>query len=247
MKNQKTAIEIPDLILQKWQTIVEVMAQMIHVPVALIMRVKPPYIEVFRTNASDGNPFAVGNRYDLCGLYCERVISDRERLLVPNALADREWDSNPDLEYGMVSYLGYPIEWPDGEVFGTICVSDTRENHYDDMVDSLILRFKELCDGHLAMLMENAERIEKERLASLMELAGAMAHELNQPIQGILGRVEFLEMEMDGNEAAGEEIDEIRNQIYRMTGILKKLQGLTQYRTKDYLHEKIVDIEQSSL
>jgi GAF domain-containing protein len=64
------------------------------------------------------------------GLYCETVIRTKNRLLVPNATTDEEWRDNPDIKLGMISYLGYPIMLPTGDVFGTICVLDYRENHY---------------------------------------------------------------------------------------------------------------------
>ena len=49
-------------------------------------------------------------------------MKTRQPLSIPDALADEEWLSNPDIELGMISYLGFPIAWPNGEIFGTICV-----------------------------------------------------------------------------------------------------------------------------
>ena len=48
---------------------------------------------------------------------------------------------NPDIKLGMISYLGVPISWPDGEIFGTICVLDRQSNGYSD------LYLKLLCSG----------------------------------------------------------------------------------------------------
>jgi hypothetical protein len=42
---------------------------------------------------------------------------------------DEEWKSNPDLKLGMVSYLGLPINWPDGEIRAAI---DWFKTHSDD-------------------------------------------------------------------------------------------------------------------
>jgi light-regulated signal transduction histidine kinase (bacteriophytochrome) len=35
---------------------------------------------------------------------------------------------NPDIKLGMVSYLGFPINFPDNQPFGTLCVLDNKEN-----------------------------------------------------------------------------------------------------------------------
>lgn len=131
-------MEIPEDVVQRWQDAVDLLARLVGVPAALIMRAEPPYIEVFRASRSEGNPYQVGHREHLAGLYCEQVIHTKERLLVPDARKEPEWAQNPDIKLGMVSYLGYPLLWPNGEVFGTICVLDTRENPYTPEQDRLL-------------------------------------------------------------------------------------------------------------
>ena len=69
----KREITIPEEILQKWQGIANLIAKIINVLVALIMKVDPPYIEVFRLSESANNPYKVGDREHLAGLYCEQV------------------------------------------------------------------------------------------------------------------------------------------------------------------------------
>jgi two-component system response regulator HydG len=154
-------ITIPDHIIRKFQSTVNIMADIIQVPAALIMKVESPYIDVFFSSESSDNPFKSGDRYRLAGVYCEKGIDTKKKLLVPNALKDKEWDSNPDLEYGMVSYLGFPLVWPNGEVFGTICVSDTKENEYGEKYEMLMLQFKELVEAHFALLYQNYELQDK--------------------------------------------------------------------------------------
>jgi hypothetical protein len=111
---------VTEEIISKWQGIVNIMAELIDIPAALIIKVESPYIEVFRSSESPNNPYKVGSREHLAGLYCEEVITRKDKLLVPNALKDKKWDKNPDIRLGMISYLGFPLLWPDGEVFGTI-------------------------------------------------------------------------------------------------------------------------------
>jgi len=153
-------IHIPDKIINKWQSIVNTLAEMIHVPAALIMKVEPPYIEVFRSSESNNNPYKVGDKEHLAGLYCEEVMKTRNELLVPNALKDENWNKNPDIKSGMISYLGFPISWPTGEIFGTICVLDSKENQYGEVYKKLLFESKELVDAHLDLIYQNM-RLEK--------------------------------------------------------------------------------------
>ena len=125
-------VVVPVLIIDKWQNIVNILAKLASVPVALIMHVDLPYIEVYRSSKTVDNPYEVGDKERLIGsgLYCETVIKNNAKLLVPNALKDKDWDKNPDIKLNMISYLGFPLLWPNGEAFGTICILDIKENKY---------------------------------------------------------------------------------------------------------------------
>jgi PAS domain S-box-containing protein len=179
----KREIRITDEIITSWQSIVNTVAEIIGVPSALIMKVDPPYIEVFRSSESSNNPYKVGDREHLAGLYCERVVKTRSKLLIPNALKDKEWDKNPDIKLGMVSYLGFPLLWPDGEVLGTICVLDQKENRFEERYERLILGFKELIEAHLALLYKNL--VEKTNLEGILDnlTEGIIAHDKDRRIQ----------------------------------------------------------------
>src|SRR3954452_11448819 len=104
---------VPAEILRKWQGIVDLLADIVRVPSALIMRVEPSNIKVLVASESEGNPYETGEEASLnTGLYCETVMNTRQPLLVPDALQDEDWKSNPDIKLGMISYLGVPISCP---------------------------------------------------------------------------------------------------------------------------------------
>jgi PAS domain S-box-containing protein len=146
-------IEVPPEMVQKWQEIVNLVAEITHVPAALVMRVEPPNIKVFVSSESSGNPY---ERDEVAcfdpGLYCETVIRTRQPLLVPDALQDEEWKSNPDVKLGMISYLGFPIAWPDGRIFGTICVLDNKRNAYSETYRKFLLQCRDVLQADLKML-----------------------------------------------------------------------------------------------
>ncbi|MGB9365941.1 MAG: GAF domain-containing protein [Xanthobacteraceae bacterium] len=135
------SMQVPAEIMRKWQGIVDLLADIVRVPSALIMRVEPPNIKVLVASESKGNPYEPDEEASLnTGLYCETVMNTRRPLLVPDALQDEDWRSNPDIKLGMISYLGVPISWPDGEIFGTICVLDRESNGYSDLYLKLLLQ-----------------------------------------------------------------------------------------------------------
>ena len=156
-------IDIPQKIINNWQKIVDIMAELTDVPASLIMKVNPPYIEVFCSSHSEDNPYTAGDKEKMAELYCEEVIKTDEKLLVSNALKDDKWKDNPDIELGMISYLGLPLKWPDGDFFGTVCLLDTKENKFSDRIEDLIKQFKELIESHLENIFQ------KQKLEKVME------------------------------------------------------------------------------
>lgn len=85
------------------------------------------------------------------------------------------------------------------------------------------------------------EIYERERLQGVLEMAGAVCHEINQPLQAILGYCELLLMGPEIGMVTG--LSAIKSQVARLGRITQKLAGITQYKTLDYPgNTKIVDI-----
>ena len=91
-----------------------------------------------------------------------------------------------------------------------------------------------------------ALRTEQEKMKSMFELAGAVCHELNQPLMIISGFAELIEDELDETDPTFANINKIKNQIQRMGDITKKLMSITKYETKKYLDGKIIDINSAA-
>jgi PAS domain S-box-containing protein len=167
MNTRATNIAVPPRVVQNWQEIVDLLAEIVKVPAALIMKVDPPHISVFVSSKSPGNPYHPQERASLdTGLYCETVMRTRELLLVPDALADEAWRSNPDIQLGMISYLGLPILWPDGAIFGTLCVLDDKRNDYNVLYQSLLGQCREVLQADLNTLFEFDARLAEEARAA---------------------------------------------------------------------------------
>jgi signal transduction histidine kinase len=183
-------IAIPSDVLRKWQRIVDLLARIMNVPSAVVTTIAPPYSS-YRTlvsSASAGNPFPVDENFSMdIGTFCETVIKNREPLLVANALDQDQWKRAPEIGVGMVSYLGFPVLWPDGRMFGTICVLDDKANRYSDLYQELLTHCRDVLQGDLQTLARlGHELAHANRTATLGQLSASIAHELNQPLTGIL-------------------------------------------------------------
>ena len=154
-----------EAILNKWQDIVDIMAELVDVPAALIMHLIDSDIEVLVSSQSEDNPYHPGDSEHFLGsgLYCETVINSNDKLLIPNALEDKKWKNNPAIKLNMISYLGFPILHPNGEAFGTICVLDNKENAYSETYEKLIVQFRDIVQSQLELIYMNEELGEKNR------------------------------------------------------------------------------------
>ncbi|MBN1959976.1 MAG: PAS domain S-box protein [Deltaproteobacteria bacterium] len=85
-----------------------------------------------------------------------------------------------------------------------------------------------------------------ERQAVAVELAGAAAHELNQPLTSIMGYAELLRRKCQSNESEKKAVDIICKEVERMAAIVRKIGQITAYQTKPYIGgSQILDLSDS--
>ena len=96
--------------------------------------------------------------------------------------------------------------------------------------------------------MKRAEEALREsgRLEAVIETAGAVCHELNQPLQVLSGLSQLMMMDTKKGMSLNEMAHKIKIQTDRIAEITEKLTGVTRYETKDYFKNKIIDIDRAS-
>jgi CheY-like chemotaxis protein len=91
------------------------------------------------------------------------------------------------------------------------------------------------------------QQLEEEKLKGVLEMAGAICHEMNQPLQVISGYSNLLRTHMSENHPQYNYISEIQEHVTRMGEITNKLMNITRYKTQSYIAgQKIVDIDKAS-
>jgi len=90
-----------------------------------------------------------------------------------------------------------------------------------------------------------------EKQALVAELAGAAAHELNQPLTSIMGYAQLIERQTD--KTAEKEAQHLRPvkiilaEAERMAGIVKKIGKITKYETTDYVGTaRMLDLDRAA-
>ncbi len=89
--------------------------------------------------------------------------------------------------------------------------------------------------------------IEAQKRAAVTALAGATAHELNQPLTTVLGFAELLESRLDESDRNRHTVAAIREAAETMRTLLRKIASITRVETKDYVQGKVIlDVERSA-
>ncbi len=92
-----------------------------------------------------------------------------------------------------------------------------------------------------------AERLEKERLAGVLEMAGAAAHELNQPLQVVTG-LAWMILERTAPQSPQYELaQKLQMEVERMIKIGQKISQISSYKVKKYVGKtRIIDIDKAA-
>ncbi|HKP60095.1 MAG TPA: PAS domain S-box protein [Polyangiales bacterium] len=107
------------------------------------------------------------------------------------------------------------------------------------------LRERVRVEEQLAQAQEKLALTEKQAL--LAELAGATAHELNQPLTSVMGYAELLMRKVGELSPAFRAAEVIHNEAQRMAEIVRKIGKLTRYETKSYVGEqRILDLDRAA-
>jgi putative methionine-R-sulfoxide reductase with GAF domain len=113
---------------------------------------------------------------------------------------------------------------------------------------SLHTRLKEVNDALRARYNElqqtQSQLVAAEKRAATMELAGAAAHQLNQPLTVVLCSLGLVRRSLPPDHEALEDLEVIEQAVEKATEIVKKIGSITDYKTKTYVEGiQILDLD----
>lgn len=172
--NFQGEIELPGEVISGWQSLLDMAAMISGTTVSQLMKTDAPVHRVMLQNTNMKHPYKVGQAFKFHPfLYCFGVYENDGALVVEDAKSDPRWANNDDLVYGMSFYVGYPLKWPDGKFFGTICLLDNKPN-------KRALLFKDFLVG-LAKIVESDLKLAVE--LELSKLAEKRLREQNEELK----------------------------------------------------------------
>jgi len=218
---QLSTMEVPPEMLASWHKSIDLMAELLEVPAGFVMRASQD--EMFILLDSDNNQTSLTSGASAplgSGYYCEGVMETKAPMLIVNALNDPQWSGSPDVDLGLISYFGAPLCWPNGDVFGTVCVLDNKTRHFSERQQELVTRFRDAVQQGLQTLFEHvqlkraqAQLLQSAKLASIGSMSAGLAHELNQPL-GVISIVnEQIGRMLSSGSIDSERLSQLRDKI----------------------------------
>ncbi|MCP4722668.1 MAG: GAF domain-containing protein [Desulfobacteraceae bacterium] len=142
-----------------------------------------------------------------------------------------------DLTLGGKADFDFELKRRDGSLFKAHII--LTGSSPEKPLENIIATFADISLREIAQ----QEKIEKEKLQGVLEMAGAICHEINQPLQVIIGYSALF----DQGAIKAKEVKQIKDQAARIGEITKRLSRITRYKTIPYPGDtKIVDIWGSS-
>ncbi len=224
--------------IHKWQNTLNLLSEILEVPASLIMKMTDTDMEVFLKSEGTENPYPADGKDSLGhGLYCETVIGRDGYLYIKDSLQDQHWKDNPDVKLNMISYMGFPIRWPDGAVFGTICSLDSKPIRQDERFKKLMHLFRDSLEADLYKEEEYASSLKE------IQMKERMIREAHHRIKNSFNLIiRFVQLKKFGNEVdINTLLMELEGKIRAVSLVHEKIYQSFSFdvSTKDYVEELV--------
>ncbi len=177
----------------------------------------------------------------------ENLLSGEQNNITVRATPNTNDDDGPHLSLQAILLKESPNQQNRILIFiEDLSVSETlaaANQHYTNSLENLV----DEKNKELEFVQE--QLILSEKKAAMIETAGAVAHELRQPMTAIIGAIELLTLDktIDDNQHLSKRFKTIQKQCLRMAETIKQMEQLVTYKTRPYVNGSlIIDLEESS-
>ena len=193
--------------------------------------------------------------------FCGHAILEFDVMEVNDTLNDERFRHNPLVTEGpkIRFYAGAQLMTPDGFPLGTLCVSDQKPRELNEgqrqalrALSRLVVEQLEARRSNL-MLSDVLSRIEQQqddslehRQEALGQLARGVAHEINNPLAIISGRIMIMEQKAQRKEDLTIDLAKLKNAVERVAQVVQDMRSfarehhllrLQEVNLKDILEE----------
>ncbi len=209
--------KIPGKVFAEWQEAVQNIAFFLNVSLVLIMEANKNRGKIVASNISvkdiksnsdpENNPLHLG----------QKIMDEGEPLKISFSARPVKLETEKGQEMVLKSALGFPVHWPDGEIFGSLSVFSSGENGQGEKTEKGLAQFKDFFEKNLEMIcldkkLKEQTRKRKELKKSLKKRQKDYQETVNSISDGVLefdeeGNIIF------ANQAAGNILEEKKDDL----------------------------------
>jgi diguanylate cyclase (GGDEF)-like protein len=143
--------------LEKWQQNVNLLAKLFYAPCVLVVQTNRQGSQVTASSDLNDSPYPAGCFIPReAEMLCHLVSEQKQQLYVADAHSDSHWQKQQEISLaGFQSFLGLPLFWPNGRLFGSLCVLDHAPTNYRDRYFELLKTFRALIESDLNLLLQD--------------------------------------------------------------------------------------------
>jgi len=148
----------------KWQDLVDMLAASSCAKTSVITCWTEAGLHVIACSQNADNPLHKDQLIPHSeNVFCKKVAEKKEPLYVSN--------HNPSNSDELITYCGFPVLLPNGELYGTICIMDATPLHDNSVIQTLVEKYRSLIEQDL-MLIEHLNAISEAAFTD--ELTGIL-------------------------------------------------------------------------
>lgn len=232
-------------VLAQWQSVVNLLAEMVDSACVVVLSRERDGVKVLVSSQTAGNPLRAGEliEADSWGMFGQVGTPDHRPAGGANSADGRlPCEGLYKSVCGLRICLSEPLIWPDGEVFGALCVLDRQERVFSAVQRNTLTHFKRLLGLYLQLVSDGEVRRNvgrsadarrrvklKDQLeqAQKMELLGCLAtgiaHDFNNLIMVILHSTQRLSRMLGPDPQLRETLSTIEQAAYQANDVTRSL------------------------
>ncbi len=121
------------------------------------------------------------------------------------------------------SYMGIPIRSASGDTVGNICAMDLQERDFSDYESHLIEIFARYVGHEISRSVLEVQLRQSQEMKLLGHLTSGVAHEVRNPLNGILAITEALHQDLGERDEFIPYLEHMSNQVNRLSRLMEDL------------------------
>lgn len=160
MSDTNSQVNIESSAKKKWKSMLDLISEITESPGAFVIRSNANGEEIILKSCGNiGMADIVNALMPDAVEYGKKVINTHKKLIVNNSLKNDEWKQLPS---GLTAFMGFPIFWPSGHVFGVICIIDKKEQKFWNWSQQLLAQYAAIMQDDLAAALDR-QRLNEQR------------------------------------------------------------------------------------